>query len=153
MMNQEEIAQCLTKVVLTEPLSQRTTVLRQKLRLTSRIIDKDPCPGQGPRLLVAYKGQIRCELLTRSEETFIGRDTDCDICLDSERLSRCHFAVRFSRNGNYLLEDLRSKNGTQVNDKDIESRTLVAGDIIQAGGLVFLYLDDVEESEGLRVKR
>ncbi len=67
--------------------------------------------------------------------TVIGRDIDCDIVLPDRLVSRHHAYVVWDlvndREG-YVVEDLRSKNGTFVNGQEVtEPRLLEDGDEIQ----------------------
>lgn len=67
--------------------------------------------------------------------TVIGRDIDCDIVLPDRLVSRHHAHVVWDTiNGRegYVVEDLRSKNGTFVNGQEVaERRLLEDGDEIQ----------------------
>ncbi len=56
-----------------------------------------------------------------NDRTVIGRHPDCDIVVDSPAVSRQHAAVTLM-NGAFFVEDLRSRNGTYVNDRLIPSR-------------------------------
>ncbi len=62
----------------------------------------------------------------------IGRSPKADIVLEDERASRLHCGVR-ALDGEYLIKDLASKNGTFLNDERVESETLKAGDKIRVG--------------------
>jgi DNA-binding winged helix-turn-helix (wHTH) protein len=65
----------------------------------------------------------------------IGRDIDCDIVLPDRLVSRHHAHVVWdTMNGRegYVVEDLRSKNGTFVNGQEVTERHLLEdGDEIQ----------------------
>ncbi|MFO0611197.1 MAG: FHA domain-containing protein [Polyangiaceae bacterium] len=66
-------------------------------------------------------------------EFFIGRSTACQLSLDDALVSRKH-ALLFVENGAATVEDLRSRNGVQVNKKKIARRQpLRDGDIITIG--------------------
>src|SRR5436853_7857208 len=73
------------------------------------------------------------------DEVRIGRSRDVnELVLDDERISRRHAVLR--REGNtYLLIDLKSVNGTAVNDKRIEERLLANNDLLEIGGYSFLF--------------
>ena len=66
----------------------------------------------------------------------IGRDDCCDIVLSEDSLvSRRHALIEFSQ-GEYLIKDLNSTNGTFVNGKPLqkmEKRLLAAGDVVRIG--------------------
>jgi len=68
--------------------------------------------------------------LDRSTLT-IGREEDCDIVLADRHVSRHHARVTRDESG-YTVEDLRSKNGTHVNGRELSgSQGLKDGDEIQ----------------------
>lgn len=68
------------------------------------------------------------------DELFIGRSSDCDVAISDRFLSRRH-ARLLRRDGEWLVEDLGSRNGTLVNGVPIEeARTVGAGDEIRLSG-------------------
>jgi uncharacterized RDD family membrane protein YckC len=70
-----------------------------------------------------------------SEKLIIGRSRSCDIRLREDTVSRLHAALVW-RNGELVLEDLGSSNGTFVNgDRVLDPRTLGAGDELRFGAL------------------
>ncbi len=72
-------------------------------------------------------------------ENLIGRDPASAIQLDSVGISRRHARI-VVRDGEALVEDLGSKNGTSVNDEPLTApRTLRDGDRIQVGPVFLLY--------------
>ena len=75
--------------------------------------------------------------------TSAGRHPDSDIFLDDVSVSRRHAEFR-RENGDNLVVDTGSLNGTYVNRKPIESVALANGDEIQMGKfrLVFLQVHD-----------
>jgi FHA domain/zinc-ribbon domain len=88
----------------------------------------------GPALVVRSGGGRAGEHFTpQGDRTTIGRSPDCDIFLDDVTVSRKH-AVLVERNGDYLIEDEGSLNGTFVNRKRIDAATrLESGDEVQIG--------------------
>eukprot|EP00913_Durusdinium_trenchii_P010863 g10192.t1 len=79
------------------------------------------------RLCVAFlkviKGGCPGQILELSgDRIVIGRHPNCDVVLDSASVSR-HHAQILQSHGHYYLEDLRSRNKTTLNDKDIQKRT------------------------------
>lgn len=70
-------------------------------------------------------------------ETLIGREAECNICLDSPHISRYHAKISLLANG-ATLEDLHSANGTFVNGKRIQEKTRISvGDEITFDSLAF----------------
>ena len=80
--------------------------------------------------------QIR-RIRLRAPETLIGRQKGCDIRIPSAEVSRRHCLLSFS-NGQLVVEDLDSVNGTFINKERITGRqTVRAGDQLKIGPLTF----------------
>ena len=71
--------------------------------------------------------------------TSAGRHPDSDIFLDDVSVSRRHAEFR-RENGEYLVVDTGSLNGTYVNRKPVESVALANGDEIQMGKFRLVFL-------------
>ena len=72
-------------------------------------------------------------------EIVIGREPASDIPLDPESpASRRHAAIAPS-NGEWMIRDLGSVNGTQVNGEPISERSLRTGDEIVIGDAIFIF--------------
>ena len=80
----------------------------------------------------------RCEL--GRDVQLIGRDPACDIALDDSSASRRHVRLRWE-NGHYLIEDLGSKNGTIVNNRQVQVAELRHLDEILIGSVEARFLD------------
>ncbi len=65
----------------------------------------------------------------------IGRSQDADIPVADERVSRIHCGIRY-RDGEFVLKDLGSRNGTYLNDEKVQTATLKPGDRIRVGSTV-----------------
>ena len=77
-------------------------------------------PGLGGRYL------LDSELIT------VGRDSSNEIALDDITVSRKHALIKRSGAG-YIVEDLRSLNGTYVNAKAVATSSLRTGDEVHVG--------------------
>jgi hypothetical protein len=90
--------------------------------------------ADGPALVVRSGGGRAGEhFIPQGERTTIGRSPDCDIFLDDVTVSRKH-AVLIEQNGDFLIEDRGSLNGTFVNRRRIDGPTrLQSGDEVQIG--------------------
>ena len=67
------------------------------------------------------------------DTTSIGRQGDCEVCLESPAVSRVHAQVFYSR-GRYFVEDKGSSNGTYLNGERIHQREpLTEDDTLQIG--------------------
>lgn len=72
----------------------------------------------------------------------LGRHPSCQIVLDHGSVSR-HHAQIYELNGAYVIEDLRSRNGTQINRQSIRKRTeLHDGDEIKVCDYTFVFLKE-----------
>jgi len=77
------------------------------------------------------------ELRIPTPKCVIGRGEDCHLRPKSDAISRKHCVI-YVKEGELLVRDLNSKNGTLVNgDRIAEDRVLKAGDTIQFGPLAF----------------
>lgn len=74
----------------------------------------------------------------RETPLVVGRSSDCDIRLLNRAVSRLHFRVWRDSTG-YWLRDLNSTNRTFLNDRPVVEARLKDGDVIAAGGTVFLF--------------
>ncbi|MEY4565247.1 MAG: hypothetical protein RLY14_217 [Planctomycetota bacterium] len=79
------------------------------------------------------------EIAVNSEKFLIGRADECQLRPKSESVSRRHAAI-IQKDGRVLLVDLKSRNGTFVNDKQLSSdkaKILRDGDLLRVGKLEF----------------
>jgi predicted component of type VI protein secretion system len=89
------------------------------------------------------KGRVFRELTT---PVTIGREEGNVLRLNDERVSRFHAKVQFD-NGEVILTDLESTNGTRVNGNVVQIRRLRAGDRIGLGRSLLLFGSDKEINE------
>jgi pSer/pThr/pTyr-binding forkhead associated (FHA) protein len=68
----------------------------------------------------------------------IGRHSDCNLTIPSQRVSRRHTEVVWERD-NPVIRDLGSQNGTKVNNKRIKEQPLNDGDEIEIGPFFCTY--------------
>lgn len=83
-------------------------------------------------VLVVRDGELAGQRWTLdAEEILIGRGSECDIVLPERQVSRHHVKI-LQDNGNYLLADLGSKNGTHLNGTRVQGTVpIYDGDEIQ----------------------
>jgi FHA domain len=67
-----------------------------------------------------------------TDELLLGRASGCDIVLSDPTVSRRHARLRF-RDGHWVLQDLRSTNGTSLNDTAVVRCQLRPGDRLRVG--------------------
>lgn len=89
------------------------------------------------------KLELKIQIPNEREQTFrisgdecIAGRTDGHLILASQHCSRAHFRLFCRPNGDLVLTDLKSKNGTLLNGKKIQETTVSVGDTIQAGDIV-----------------
>ena len=88
--------------------------------------------GGGWVLLVTSANEARAVALPASGAIVIGRDPACDLALDHERVSRRH--TRIEIGARWTVEDLGSRNGTQLNGAALKGATeFVPGEPITIG--------------------
>jgi pSer/pThr/pTyr-binding forkhead associated (FHA) protein len=80
----------------------------------------------------------------------LGRAPKNDIHIEDKELSRHHCAFYF-KEGRLFLLDLKSANGTKVNNRPIQDVRLSAGDVITLGNTTLKVLHDGQE-EHLRMR-
>jgi len=71
----------------------------------------------------------------------IGRRLDNQLVLSDSHVSRKHAQLRV-RNGSYVIYDLESTAGTQVNGRQIHQHVLRPGDVISIAGIPLIYGED-----------
>jgi two-component system, NtrC family, sensor kinase len=75
----------------------------------------------------------------------VGRDSSNTIQLHDSEVSRHHAEIR-CHDGEFVISDLNSSNGTYVNGTRIEQHTLESGDQVQAGSTLMLFTGSLDES-------
>jgi signal transduction histidine kinase len=100
--------------------------------------------------LYVIQGRNRGARFDLSAETTaigIGRESDNFIRLDDHEVSRRHAEVR-RVDGGFVVGDLKSSNGTYVNNRKVERIRLASGDQIQVGRTVMVYSQDQDDERG-----
>jgi serine/threonine protein kinase len=82
--------------------------------------------------LVNLKNEDAEKYPIQGEEVMVGRDRTCQVVLSHPAVSRRHARITLSGNA-YVLEDLKSANGTYVNNTRVERVKLKPGDIVRFG--------------------
>jgi pSer/pThr/pTyr-binding forkhead associated (FHA) protein len=84
------------------------------------------------KLILTLSGRTLERYEFDKESVKIGRNEDCEVTIDNLGVSRYHSEI-ITKDGFYVLRDLKSNNGTFVNGKRIESYNLNDGDEISIG--------------------
>jgi len=104
--------------------------------------------------IVVLAGKLAGDKYAIGKELTLGRGEKADVQVDDTLVSRVHVRIFQHENGSYLIEDLASRNGTQVNGMGVTRRVLTYGDRIQIGSslLLFAHHDPMEEQVAQRRK-
>jgi len=91
----------------------------------------------------------------REGTILVGRSTGCEVILTSDTVSRQHAKLIVSGD-EVRIQDLKSRNGTFINDQLVEQGLLRLGDRVKFGAIGFLlqHVDGIlegEEEETMRV--
>ncbi len=79
------------------------------------------------------------DYLLRLGSQIVGRDTDCEIVIPDQSISRRHARIYRDPSGDFFIEDNASKNGTFVNGEAVGQRRLSDGDRIMLGAIQLTY--------------
>src|SRR5687768_1505798 len=82
-------------------------------------------------------GSVHAVFSTR-QHTVIGRDGEVEVALGDARSSRRHAAISLAH-GYWVLQDLKSRNGTFVDGKRIERTILRDGTAFQIGATLLTF--------------
>lgn len=100
--------------------------------------------------LVFLSGELIAVPIPLERETVVlGRALEADVRVNDTQVSRRHARISAVRNGDgtdYVLTDLKSRNGTFLNGQKVAEQTLQDGDKITVGGTIlrFEFLDEID---------
>ena len=103
-------------------------------------IDSAEQKGAARRMLVLLDPERPIKYPLFKETMTIGRADSCDIQLVNDFLSRVHARIVSTPNG-VAIEDVESRNGIRVNEKEVKRQALRNGDIIDLGPMRFRFVD------------
>lgn len=94
------------------------------------------------KLYIKYNSPdgMASELSLSDRPITIGRSPDADIITLDDRASRMHCGIRLW-DGEYYIKDLKSKNGTYLNNDRVEMAKIKPGDKIRLGNAVLIVAD------------
>lgn len=104
-------------------------------------------PARYQASVVIIKGYAQgMEYPLDRDHAVVGRDGDVQVPLKDPLVSRQHALILF-HNGHFLIKDLESTNGTQMNNVSIKQADLRHGDTIRVGDTVLQFvLEDTGRS-------
>jgi serine/threonine protein kinase len=110
---------------------------RQPVRGANVVPASAPTPAAVPAAAIQWSlVHVRAEANEKhpiqGDNVMVGRDRTCSIVLSHPAVSRRH--ARMTLNGtSWIVEDLKSANGTYVNNTRVERMKLKAGDVVRFG--------------------
>ena len=117
-------------------VTPRSVAVPAGARTGRRARRQQPAQAVEPRLVVLEPAELRGRAFPVGAEMTIGRAAGCQVTLDDTYASQLHARV-FQRDGQFLLEDLGSTNGTYLNRQKVAgAMVLHAGDKVQIGNTV-----------------
>ena len=117
--------------------SERTRVTRQDDRMSS---PGGQLGGPGGACRVGIYGPDLGKRIELGTAVFqIGRSAKNDLFIDQESVSRHHARITFDGRSHWV-QDLRSTNGTHLNDELIRERALHDGDQLRIGQTILKYM-------------
>ena len=90
----------------------------------------------GKTILTIARGQRVREVALDPKGLILGRSEECDITLDSPRVSRRHARISQDPFGRWLIQDLGSRNGLKVDGKRVDVHAMQPGREVSAGPFV-----------------
>jgi len=116
-------------------------------RRTAISLPSERPKGAGQPCLVIISGpEMGRRIDLTHEEVSIGRSDQCTVYVNSDLVSRRHAVINRVL-GHYIVVDLKSTNGTFLNDQRIERAELKDGDLLRTGKTVLKYLENNLELE------
>ena len=116
-------------------------------RRTAISLPSERPKGAGQPCLVIISGaEMGRRIDLTHEEVSIGRSEQCTVYVNSDLVSRRHAVINRIL-GHYIVVDLKSTNGTFVNDLRVERAELKDGDLLRTGKTVLKYLENNLELE------
>ena len=84
------------------------------------------------KLVLMLKNTELKTIETDKDTITIGRNNNCDIQINNLGVSKKHATIT-RQNGNYYIEDLKSTNGTLLNNEPVTKASLSGKDVIMIG--------------------
>lgn len=100
------------------------------------------------KVIVIFGGQTQSEHEIGEVELVVGREPECQICIDNLGISRKHCA--FSAKGEaFVVRDMGSANGTYVNGRKVTEHYLNDGDEIIIGKYTLRFANTEQQSKAV----
>lgn len=121
----------LSRLSSTEEYLERTVVLRD-----DHVLALTRGPGAGAQFPVSGTSAIS-----------LGRSKANDVVLEDLAISSQHCRIRPTPDGGFMLHDLKSTNGTFLNERRVTQQALAEGDVIRLGETHLQFRRDQKRGE------
>lgn len=101
-----------------------------------------------PKLILKFKESVLKEFVFDKDTLTVGRADDNDIKIDNMAVSG-HHAKFVRENGDFVLIDLNSLNGTFVNGQKVSKWILQNSDLVTVGKHTLVFQDERADKKGL----
>jgi hypothetical protein len=114
-------------LTLRSPRRSPADGLRQALRSARELAGSGP-----PAVMLPSPTLLGLDWTGAQDDLLMGRHHACDVVLSHLSVSRRHARLTF-RDGHWVVRDLESTNGTQVNGEPVVRCRLLPGDVLTLG--------------------
>lgn len=122
------------QVIRTDLRGREVSASSAELALAAPRQRRRRAPRNAPGVLTVVEGRQTGLRIPMAGVVGIGRAPDSALQIDDDYASTRHAQLVTGDDGHWYLEDLRSTNGTLLNDRAISDRVKVtAGDVIKVG--------------------
>ena len=131
------------------------------IRVEDILDPNEPVADDVPRIIVTSMGKTLQEVQLTEKRALIGRSDLSDVVIKDQFVSNQHALLIRDRNA-VVLVDLKSRNGTYVNSRRVQSKVLLHNDIISLGdhrmkmvyapGHSSIVIDDPELADTAKMK-
>lgn len=113
-------------------------LIRTILKDTSLVVDSGVSETTAAKLVLNF-GQEDSKTFSLTDKILIGRAETADIQIEDTFSSNNHARI-YKQGSTYIVQDLKSTNGTKVNGAPIKKATLNDGDELAIGKAIFKFL-------------
>lgn len=118
-----------------QPIGEHTDLNDVTMRIPVNSGNASPAPKKGITTIrvVAGRDMLSFVSISPKDQILIGRDESAELRLQDRAVSNRHAIVNSDANGNMIIIDLGSTNGTFVNGQRVERSRLRSGDYLEIG--------------------
>ncbi len=114
--------------------------------MSTKLLPREKIKNKSERGYIRWVSANHSQTYELGDFSTIGRDFNCQICLEDSFISQRHARIKKS-NDTFFIQDLRSSNGTFVNGTRVVEAELKDKDRINIGGREFVFSLESENKE------